>query len=498
MSPRVGLAGCGVQAYREPMRRALVLVPAAVLATLLTIAPAAAVPGLDLWVDGGRHEVGRGVVDPTGVGQLLTAEIAPGRTRDVGFVVRNTGNTPATVTVRGDAGGGRVSVVYRDPEWNDVTAAVVAGTFEVVVPGRREWRLTAELTVADDLDTGPVQTLWLDVVSEHGTHDRAGVRVVVPPLRAWATNFRGTLRCEATFPDRYVRPGDLMRPTITITNLGDRPMSVPRLGFLEIRGTDGMLLDDTDDAWRYGPYPGTIAPGETVEAWTLDTRVRWPGELRVRARCAGLRLPAVRLHVTPIDGDVGVADAIERAVAVPGSPFQACPPGPSGEPSTGVLTPPDGRELPPMTLRCWAEVRDEDGFANVDLFMVSPDDGPAYQLGESPLESDPEIPDDGPNLLATRWSFVVTPHRVRPWRSVMQVHALGEGTAYTYELDDGEWRSGGSGTCGFYGYFLGFLGEVFLLDWYTSCVPEPVAGAGAVPVRTFRLADAPDGTGRLP
>jgi hypothetical protein len=259
-----------------------------------------------------------------------------------------------------------------------------------------------------------------------------------------------------------------------VTNLTDDPLYAYTIGSLVIHDADGRLLDDTDDLLRFGPFPGPIDPGETVDVWSLDTRVRWPGALRIRPRCAGIRLPEVRLQVEPSDVDVDGADAIERAVAVSGSPFQECPPGPQGEPATGVLTTPDGRNLPPMTVRCWAEVGDEDGFATVDLFMVSPDDQPAYELGESPFESDPPIPDTGPNMFAARWSFVVTPHRVRAWRSVMRVHALGEGRVYDYELQDGEWRTGGYGTCGFDGYFQGFLGDLFVLDWYTGCDPGAV------------------------
>lgn len=473
------------------MRRVTWLVAVALVSVVLAAAPAVGVPGLDLSVREWPDEAGVGVVDPSGKGQLLSVEVKPGRTTFPEFSVRNTSNTRSTITVFGDAGDDRVSVVYRDDRWRDVTAQVVAGTYELEVPGGKRRALTAEITVAPDRDTGPQGRVWIMVVDEHGITDRVGVRVVVPPVRVWATNYRGTIRCEATFPRRYVRPGDLSGAAMSITNLSDEPQSVLRMGFLEIRDPDGSLLDDTDDLWRYGPSPEPIAPGGTVDAWTFDTRVRWPGELRVRAVCAGMRLPAVRLQTVSLDGDVGVSDAITRAVAVPGSPFQTCEPGSQGEPTSGVLRPPDGQDLPPMTVRCWARVRDEEGFAAVDLFMVSPDDQPAYELGESPFESEPEIPDDGPNLLAARWSFVVTPHRVRPWRSATVVHALGDGMSSTYELQDGEWRWGGGGGCGYYSYFLGFLGEVFLLDWYTAC--DPGDGAGdpdvAVPSRILTATD---------
>ena len=43
-----------------------------------------------------------------------------------------------------------------------------------------------------------------------------------------------------------------------------------------------------------------------------------------------------------------------------------------------------------MTVRCWATATEENGFDVVNLNMVSPDDAPAYTLGEdNPFSSSP-------------------------------------------------------------------------------------------------------------
>jgi hypothetical protein len=106
--------------------------------------------------------------------------------------------------------------------------------------------------------------------------------------------------------------------------------------------------------------------------------------------------------------------------AVDGSPFQACPPGPNGDANTGFFSTPDGQDLPPMTLRCWATVTQEDGSDTASLQLVSPSDAPDYSIPEDlfPFGGQPPGTD---NMAASRWGFVVTAGSVRrtsPWSRV--------------------------------------------------------------------------------
>ena len=68
--------------------------------------------------------------------------------------------------------------------------------------------------------------------------------MLVPPVTVSATNFSGTVRCEATYPHRYVAPGDLTEVSMSITNLSDRPRSLTREAWLRFRDVDGRLLAD--------------------------------------------------------------------------------------------------------------------------------------------------------------------------------------------------------------------------------------------------------------
>jgi hypothetical protein len=119
------------------------------------------------------------------------------------------------------------------------------------------------------------------------------------------------------------------------------------------------------------------------------------------------------------------------AVAEPGSPWQVCPPGPFGEPATGVFETPDGQDLPSLTLRCWASVRREEGFDVVSLHLVSRSDAPAYEIGEGTEIGWWEGLPGEANMLVLRWSFVVTTEDARPYLSQMCARALGEGETVT-------------------------------------------------------------------
>jgi hypothetical protein len=161
--------------------------------------------------------------------------------------------------------------------------------------------------------------------------------------------------------------------------------------------------------------------------------------------------------------------AVDAAVAVPGSPFQACDPGADGEPTTGVFEPPDGATLPPLTIRCVAELRHEEGFTVVSLILISPQDAPDYELAEQPSNYFGESPPGDENFLALRWSFVVTSDSVMPYVSMSVSRAvLDDRFSPSYSLEDGVWTRAGKSRCGHEGYSWG-NGDSLYLDWVTAC-----------------------------
>lgn len=449
-------------------------------------ASAGAVAGrADLAIAGNDGYLGRGVIDPApDPEQLAERAIRPGRS--TGFVVelRNLGAADTfTVLGSGDADG--FGVRYLDGDGIDVTTEVTAGTYSVSLDaGRRSPLLVRIVAPAEgSVDVGARHTVWLRASeADSGRSDLVRARVEVPPLRLWSSSFDGRLRCTATFPHRIWQPGRFTNVEVRLTNLTGHHLSFTRpAASLVFRDEAGRRLGDTLPPPFPGPFPGTVelAPGESTRVDLWKTRLRWSGPLSVTVRCGGGRfsMPPATIHVAVPTPQPSVAAAIDAAVGAPGSPWQVCHPGPNGEPATGIFQTPDGRDLPPLTVLCWATVRTEDGFHVVSLHLVSPDDAPGYVLGETnPFRIDPEPPDDAPNFLAVRWGFVVTADDVRPYSSVTQVKALGSGRSVSYTLNpQGVWKVGGGGTCGFHGYAWWYSGDGLSIDWITACTPVAVA-----------------------
>jgi hypothetical protein len=215
----------------------------------------------------------------------------------------------------------------------------------------------------------------------------------------------------------------------------------------------------------------TLRPGQTKRVFAFDERVRWSGPLTIRPVCGNLRMhmPAVVVPVAA-PGASSVAAAIQAASSMPGSPFHVCTPGTTGLPTTGTLPTPDGKNLPPLTLRCWANVTQEEGFDVVSLQLVSPSDGPDFSIDVSAGAFGQQLPGMD-NVLGARWDFVVTNEDVRPFLSRMVSRAVGDGTGYDYELHTGLWSIGGGGPCGYVKYFASMTGTTFDMNWITGCTP---------------------------
>jgi hypothetical protein len=300
-------------------------------------------------------------------------------------------------------------------------------------------------------------------------------------------NHRGTLRCQATFEDRILEPGRPIEVHLSVTNLTAEPREVGSHGFLEIRAADGTELWTSDGV--IGAFEPTrrVGPHRTVKIHPgTTTRVRWSGPLLITPICpetGRLRMPTVSFDVEVPEPPASTDEAIAAAVATPGSPWQACPPGPAGEATTGSFQTPDGFPLPPLSLRCWAEVRHEAGFDVVSLHAVSPSDAPDFAIpGSTSMEGaffdGGELPGEDA-MYAARWTFTVTAEGARPVLSQVRSRTVGEGEARPYLLSGGAWEPFGfSVPCGYSLFGVDSTGRAILVDWITAC-----SGTGAGPSR---------------
>lgn len=415
--------------------------------------------------------------------QLAEAVVHPGRSVWFDVALRNIGGSPGTFDVHGTGDGDGFEVRYYDQHFVEVTADVVAGIYQVPVGAGRRASMAIEVEAPPQSDTGEGRTIWLRASAAGGT-DLVRARVSVPPRRVWAVSYDGRARCTATFPHRILQPGRRTGVKVTLTNVTNETITVsPHWASMVFRDAQGGRLGDSIPPAFVGgpaPMPVDIAPGRSIRVLTWDAVVRWSGPVSVKVLCTGGRfaMPEATFDVAVPTPRASIADAIDAAVDVPGSPWQACRPGPAGEPSIGILPTPEPTNIPDITVRCWASFRQEDGFDVVDLHLVSPDDAPAYTLGDDdPFSIDPVPPDDAPNYLAVRWGFVVTAGTVRPYSSGTQVKALGTGKTSSYQLTNGKWHGGSRGPCGYWGISWWPTGSGVLIDWIAGCVQTERAKA---------------------
>jgi len=444
--------------------------------------------------------VGLGVVSPTAGGQWLGVELAPGRAKHFTVRIGNRGASLATFRISGSPGRIPFTATYFTGDGTDVTGEVVSGTYELTLGSGARAFLYLDVAATADAETGARRTVRVEGATLDGsTLDRVAVRAEVPPIRVWGVNHRGTLRCDAEFPLRTLLPGRDTSARLALTNITDGKLRLTwPTGGLVLRDEAGAVLWDTRSllllrASPRHPFPGylVLRSGRSVEIPVLETRIRWSGPIDVEPTCGLPRLPmpSVTLGVEAPGAPATVSGSIAAAIAEPGSPWQVCPPGPFGEPATGVLETPDGQDLPSLTLRCWASVRREEGFDVVSLHLVSPSDAPAYEIGEGTEIGWWEGLPGEANMLALRWSFVVTTEDARPYLSQMRARALGEGETVTYALSDGVWETWGWGPCGYESMGYAPTGEVLLLDWISGC--SQTAATATEPAR--RLVRLPDG-----
>ncbi|MGZ4114875.1 MAG: hypothetical protein ACXVQT_07340 [Actinomycetota bacterium] len=455
---------------------------ATVVLLVLALALAPAIPAFaagsapDLALYGRRTSVGRSVISGTAVHERLPVSVAPPMHRSLTVEVRNTGTATRSFTIDATTPSAPFAATY-DAAGEDITAAITSGSYQATIKaGGRLW-VSIDVSVSADAQTDQASEIGITGrPSGGGPSDQVRALLSVPPIRVWATSFDGSFRCEATFPLRELQPGYRTRVSFRVTNVSDVKRSFSGFGTLRFLDSSGTLLWSSEPPWEGPRFVDTFRPGQTKRVFAFDQRVRWSGPLTIRPVCGNLRMhmPTVVLPVAA-PGAPTVAAAIQAASSVPGSPFHVCTPGSAGSPTTGTFPTPDGKNLPPLTLRCWATVTQEDGFDVVSLQLVSPSDAPDFSIDVSAGVFGQELPGTD-NMLAARWDFVVTNDEVRPFLSRMDSRALGDGTGYDYQLNDGQWSIGGHGPCGYLEYFASTSGTTFALSWITGCTqttPSP-------------------------
>jgi hypothetical protein len=448
---------------------------AALLIPLPSTAASARAPDLALR-SGHSGWVGRGAIDESGgPHQRLITPIQPSRTRDIVIELRNDG-PQAMFLLTGAPGTNEFLVSYLDGHHHDVSSEWTSSGERVRVGGGQRIFFHLRLTAAGDLDTGAQVSLWVRAQGvRSGVADLVRALVTVGPRTVAAATSDGRLRCSASFPSRSIKVGSLIGATVELRNISHHAVRTEAgSAYLVIRSSDGRFLWNTGSIGLFSqppPIQRTLAPGRSVRLYVWDAKVRWPGPVQVRVICGGLEvhMPTVSLEVTSPGPPASVTAAIDAAVGVPGSPFQQCHPGPNGEPALGTVATPDGRDVPPLTVRCWASVKAETDFDVVRLHIVSPDDAPSYVLNDR-FRIRPQPVRDAPNFLAASWDFVVTSDYVRSYLTLEESKAYGTGPGvYGYFLRHGRWSSSDWSTCGSEGFVIAFLGTAFPLEFITGC-----------------------------
>jgi len=452
-----------------PRRAAFVFSMLVIVVSFGVPARAAGSTAPDLWLYWTGPTIGEGIISSTASHERLSIDVQPSQERWVAIVVKNRAPQDQAFDVVATIPPAPFSVTFEADD-QDVTDALTGGTYEPTIRAGKRLDVYAHITAEADAQTGQSGAIRITgTPAGAGDADQVRILLSVPPIRVWAVNYAGTVRCEATFPLRLLQPGYETRVSFRVTNISDRDVTVDGPSTLRFLDSAGNELWSTEPPW-WGPWSGTtLRPGQTKRLHVFDARVRWSGPLTIVPVCGGLRMhmPGVVLPVAQPGAPASTADAIHAAVAVEGSPFQACRPGPKGKPTIGAFPTPDGRDLPPLTLRCWAEVTQEQGFDVVSLQLVSPSDAPDFSIPATGFPSS-QLPGTD-NMEALRWDFVVTADSTRPFISLIQSRAMGTGWSYEYDLHDGEWTTGGGSSCGYWAFGESMDGEYLLLDWITGC-----------------------------
>lgn len=413
--------------------------------------------------------VGVGVIEASGLDERVAFHVVSGQNANARLQSANPGGEAQTFILHGSAGGRVFRVRYLD-HGADVTPQVTTSGYPISLdPGETD---TLRLVVRAVLTsrTGQVGGFRFRVTNQADPTlvDVVRAQATVAPVTVAASSRNGVFRCVASFPSATLHPGYQTHVSMSLVNLTSKRQTLYGFGYLEFADRNGKELGQSlVPLFGPPPLPQKVPPHGSAPIFVWEARVRWGGLLQVTPQCEGVHMPAAPLHVSAPGAPSSDQAAVDAAVAVPNSPFQVCHPTADGQTHNGLFPAPDGRDIPPLHVKCWAELRHERGFDVVALNLVSPQGFPKYTLAEA--DAFPGGLPGRVNAVAARWGFVVTATDVRPYIALMQARALGTGKAYDYEWDDGKWVVSGGGPCGFLESAGAFFGTAFFLTFVNSC-----------------------------
>lgn len=439
-------------------------------------------PDLSIQYEHGRS-VGSGEfgADPRYQSIALTGHAAETKT----FLIRvRSAEGVDTLTISGAGSDANFDVVYLAglTSTNDITDQVLAGTYTLtgLQPMHPKYIRMIATAHADAVAGAGIWPVRAASVTNPTRIDAVQGEFMIPAVQTSAIDKTGHLRCTASFPSTTLTPGSPTGVIFSVKNISHQPVdSAMYLGTLKFQDQNGTVLGNTFVPYiEYFPFPQPIKAGHVRRMYVFDTLPRWPGTLTVTPTCRfagrhGLSLPPSHMDVNVPGPTPRPSDAVDAAVAATGGLFDSCNPEGRGHDVLGRFDPPvAGTSDTPMQTRCWAEVTSSPGFDVVTLSYVTPQDVPPVELPEDfnfwgggvrlPKHESAE---------AGRWNFVVTANGTHSYGFAMQSHTLvGPGRATAYELFGDAWEGGGWGSCGFYGYALGWgIDGGFYLDWVNDC-----------------------------
>ncbi|HYU58332.1 MAG TPA: hypothetical protein VEO00_09820 [Actinomycetota bacterium] len=233
------------------------------------------------------------------------------------------------------------------------------------------------------------------------------------------------LECTVRLLTPEVEPGGPVETEFVYRNVGESDLQVatgPARLLVDDRA--GTAVYDTDfSGYLTGgndfarPFP--LPAGQAVR-WPSVFHSLWGGTIALHPRCEYSVLDADKrreaegviepgpLHVTVASsgGSPNREDALALALEPTGHLFDRCAVTADGRPVRGWVDPPDGDlGVPSQEATCRATVRQEPGFAVVDLMFASPPDVPLPEPSESRTRG-LALPGQAVGTI-TRWTFLV-------------------------------------------------------------------------------------------
>lgn len=267
----------------------------------------------------------------------------------------------------------------------------------------------------------------------------------------------GAIRCTATVATP-VEVGDELGVSVSFRNVSNRTVELqPAYGgiWVLVKSPDGTAYDSRVPLENeIGPPPVDIPlrPGATATRQLIPPlHVRWRGPLRVTPGCDVSAARTVRVAVTSPGLPASPTAAVNAVVAATGGLLDHCRPRLSGVAVVGRIDPPNDRPrhlLPPLQARCSISLRQEAGFYDAQVLVVTPPDLHDVRV-QQPYGTLSRAGVANGNTQAIAWEFVVTRHGATPVSSAEdETTRTGGGMAPDWLWSSSGPKPGGAGRCG--------------------------------------------------